>query len=304
MDSWRRAVAIADRQGGVIGRGQLAAAGITPTTVDRRRAAGILHRRQPGVYAVGRPTVSPYGAAFSAVLATRGAGALAARSALAAVAALPWPSRPEVIVTGGTRRIPDVAVRRTRHLPEDDLWTDQHGLRICRWPRAIVDLAASGTVVQLQDALDGVERQGLLNLPRLEAAIAAHRRPGLPKLRRALEPFLTLTDEEHRSLLERFATVALRRAGIDGFALNAPFRLPGGRTIVIDLLFAAAGLAVEIDGRATHERARQFQEDRRRDRELLKLGIRSARFTWQDVRFRPAQVCRDVDTLLARSRGG
>jgi very-short-patch-repair endonuclease len=298
VDAWRRALTIAERQGGVISRRQLVAAGVSPATIDRWRASGLAHPRQRGVVALGRPTVSPYGVAFSAFLAADGRGALAATTALAVLGALGWSAVPELVVTGGTRRIAEVRVRRTRHLPAADLWRDPNGLLVCRWPRAIVDLAASASVAQLQDALDGLERRSLLDVGVLERAIAERPRPGTTKLRRALQPFLTLTAEEHRSLLERFTTTALRRAGIGGFALNAPVRVERGRTILVDLLFADAALVVEVDGRSTHERARQFQEDRWRDRELLKRGVRTARFTWQDVRFRPVRVCDDVRALL------
>jgi very-short-patch-repair endonuclease len=303
VTGWERALGIARRQGGAAGRRQLLEAGLSTSAIDRRRRSGSLHDRHPAVYAVGRPELSPYGEAHAAVLATCGRGALGGASALALVGAAPWPAVPQVLVVGGPLRLSGAAVRRTRRLPEADLRRDRHGLVACRWPRALVDLAAVVPVAGLQDHLDGLERIGLLDVPLLQELVARQRWPGVPKLRRAWEPFLTISGEEYRSLLERFTTRVLRRAGVDGFRVNAPLTLADGRRVVPDLWFAEHRLAVELDGRSTHARARAFEADRRRDRELLKAGIRTARFAWQDVRFRPTDVCRDIDDLLRAARG-
>ncbi len=159
-------------------------------------------------------------------------------------------------------------------------------------------MGATSSVAEIQDALDGVEKRGLLDVEVLDRALIAHPRPGQRKVAAALQPFRTLSEEEYRSLLERFAARMMRRVGLRGFVPNARM-VVSGRTVVIDFWFPDARLAVEVDGRASHDRARQFQSDRDRDRALLRGGIRTVRFTWQDVMHRPAMVIADLLALLA-----
>lgn len=305
MSTWRRAIEVSDRQGGAIGHRQLRVIGLSSSAIGRRLRADQLFERHRAVYALGRPSLSPYGEACAAVLATNGRGALDGWSALTHAGMVRWPAAPEIVVVGGAPDLDGVHVRRTRRLATGDVWTDRVGLRSCRWPLAIVHLAARSTVRELQDALDAVERRELLHLPDLERTMAGARgRAGMPALREALEPFLTITPAEHRSLLERFARVRLVRAGLGDHLVNHPIVLLDGTRILVDIWFPAARVAVEVDGRATHERARQFAFDRRRDRELQKLDATPLRFTWQDVMFRAAMVVADVQLFVCRAEPG
>jgi hypothetical protein len=131
-----------------------------------------------------------------------------------------------------------------------------------------------------------------------QAMRASAGRRGLPKLATALEPFTTIPEAEYLSLLERFATMVLRPAGFEP-EINAPLTLGDGTQVRIDLLLREQRVAIEVDGRASHARTLQFGSDRRRDRELQKLRFRTPRFTWQDVRYRPQHVLRDVREILA-----
>src|SRR5689334_610044 len=56
-----RASAIAARQFGAIARRQLESAGFTASRIDRWLRSGRLHRRYPGVYAVGRADLAVEG---------------------------------------------------------------------------------------------------------------------------------------------------------------------------------------------------------------------------------------------------
>ena len=51
----------------------------------------------------------------------------------------------------------------------------------------------------------------------------------------------------------------------------------------VDFLWRAAGLAVETDGRAAHDRARARERDARRDAWLAQAGFEVQRFTWPQV---------------------
>jgi very-short-patch-repair endonuclease len=251
------------------------------------------------VYALGRPGLGPYGEAWAAALAAGDRGALTGWSAAALMSLAEWPRRPELLVVGGSLRLHGARVLRTRSLAPDEIIEDAAGLRFTAWPRTVTDLAARSSVAELQTVLDALDRRGLLHLPTLHAAIRrACGREGLPKLRRALEPFTTLPDADYRSLLERFGAMLLRSRALAEHEVNGPVDLPSGRRIHVDVLFRDAMVAVEIDGRDSHDRAVQFGIDRERDRELQKLGYRVLRFTWEDVMPNPRRVIRDIRALL------
>jgi very-short-patch-repair endonuclease len=64
----------------------------------------------------------------------------------------------------------------------------------------------------------------------------------------------------------------------------------------VDFHWPDQNLAVELDGAAAHQARRKFEEDRRRDRELAKQGLRVLRVTWRQ----PEEGTRDVAAILRR----
>src|SRR3954469_5651686 len=81
--------ALTRRQHGVVSRWQLRRLGFTRHAIAHRLANGRLHEVLPGVYAVGRPTLSRYGRWMAAVLAC-GDGAVLSHLSAAAL----WEIRP------------------------------------------------------------------------------------------------------------------------------------------------------------------------------------------------------------------
>lgn len=297
---WDRAIDRADQLGGAIGHDQLRAEGLSRSAIGRRLGRQLFVRHE-GVYALGRRELTPYGEAWAAALAVGGRGGLALGSAAAILGAAPWPSTPHVLVVGGPLELDGVTVRRTRTLHPDEIVESRSGLRHTVWHRTITDLAARSSVSELQSVLDALDRREALDLLMLEEAIRRARgRAGLRKLHRALVPFTSIPHAEYHSLLERFSAVVLHGAGLGDHEIQGAVALPDGRTIHVDVLFRRAGVAVEIDGRSSHDRAVQWGIDKERDRELQKLGFVVLRFTWHDVRDRPEVVIRDLRAVLAR----
>ena len=68
--------------------------------------------------------------------------------------------------------------------------------------------------------------------------------------------------------------------------------------LTVDFLWPRAALVVEVDGRASHETRKGFEQDRDRDGRLTTAGYRVLRFTWRDVTTRPAVVAQRVATVL------
>jgi very-short-patch-repair endonuclease len=57
----------------------------------------------------------------------------------------------------------------------------------------------------------------------------------------------------------------------------------GHRVVRPDCLYRRLKLVVELDGRVAHQRRRDFESDRRRDRELVVAGLRPIRITSEQL---------------------
>ena len=161
---------IAARQYGAVSRRQLAAAGIGCSQIRTWVQLGRLHRRQPGVFAWGRPDLGAEGELAVALLHA-GPGA-----ALASLTALWWMHllnrRPRCIHVASPRRVssrPGIVVSRpgilTRRL--------HRGLPVVPLPEAL--LAATGDLSRdsLRLVLARAEFEHLLDRDELEASCAA-----------------------------------------------------------------------------------------------------------------------------------
>lgn len=82
-------------------------------------------------------------------------------------------------------------------------------------------------------------------------------------------------------------------------AFNQPIEVPGARRMIVDLLFAAAGLIVEIDGYRFHRGRRAFQRDRHRDYLLMREGWRVLRLTATEVADAPEASVDKIRALLS-----
>ena len=80
--SWRRVVAAAESQYGVLSHAQLLALGLSRQAIKHRVARGKVHRVYRGVYAVGRPQLDRNGQRVAALLAC-GSGSALSHSASA-----------------------------------------------------------------------------------------------------------------------------------------------------------------------------------------------------------------------------
>lgn len=311
-----RIAAYAARQGGVVARFQLRREGLDDDAIACRLASGTLHRVHPGVYAVGHPALTAYGATWAALLACvpkrsdrhpsrapRVAAGFWSAAALLGVAR--WPAVPQIIVRGKARELDGVIVRSTRSLGPEPLRRDPAGLLFTALPRTVLDLAVRSSIAELQEVLDLAERRRRLDVGAIESRLALPGgRGGHRKLRLALEPWTTISDADYRSLLERFSAMVLAPAGLPPHEINGTLTLGNGRHVIVDILFRDLRLAVEIDGRSVHDRAVQSESDKERDREFQKLGWVVLRFVWRDIRDRPGLVLRDLRAIIAARAAG
>ncbi|HUG41180.1 MAG TPA: type IV toxin-antitoxin system AbiEi family antitoxin domain-containing protein [Longimicrobiales bacterium] len=291
---------LAAPQHGVVARAQLVAAGVPAHGIDHRLRDGRLEGLFRGVYRVPAPLAGRYEREMAAVLACGHDALLSHRSATAVWTLLPAVAGEPVeeVSMRGTYRVPGPSVRvhRVTRLDAADR-TVAHGIPITTPARTIVDIAATATARELEQALAVAERDGLATPDEVARALA--RRPG----RRGAGILRALLDSAEppafaRSEAEELLLALVRSAG-----------LPAPRTNVIvcgfevDFLWSAAGLVVEIDGFEFHRSREAFERDRRRDADLMTAGYRVMRVTWRQLRDESHVVLARLARALATTTG-
>jgi very-short-patch-repair endonuclease len=284
--------ALAERQVGMVARGQLLSIGLTRGAIDGRLARGLLHIEYRSVYRVGHRAPLPFSREMGAVLAAGPRAALSHRSAGFLWDLLPAP-RDGIDLTGPARAArPGLRMHRTPLEPSEV--TRCRGIPVTTTVRTILDLAGGLAAGELERVVAEAERRRLVTLRALALALERHpRRRGAPSLRallhRGLAPAFTRSQAERRLL-------ALVRAA----ALPPP-----DHNVVVagserDLVWLEHGLVVETDGYEHHRGRAAFEADSARDAALLAQGLRTLRFTWRQLEDRPHEVVARLAQALAR----
>ncbi len=276
---------LAARQAGVVTREQLRALGLGDARIDSWIRTGRLHRRHHNVYAVGRPELSRMGEWVAAVWACGDGGVLSHWSAGALHRTVAeTATEVHVSTTRDLKSRPGIVVHRTRHLDPADVMAFSL-LPVTRQPRTLVDLADLVSYEELRGIADRLRR---LDLPALRAA--QERAPN----RRGAGRVARLVASDRRRTRSEFERRFLRFCAARGLprpdATNV--RTAGHE---VDVLYASARLAVELDGRAHHERRAQMRADRRRDADLQLAGLRVLRLVWEQLD--PPEAARTADVV-------
>ena len=287
-----RIAELAERQHGVVAVRQLLEIGFGRAAIQYRLSSGSLHQLFRGAYAVGHPSVSPRGRIMAAVLAS-GDDALASHHAGTYV----WGAR------RSERGVVDVTVRRSRHgqsgiklhrvrylHPDDRAVVDN--IPVTSVARTILDQAETLQPHELANLVTEFESRRLFDLRALERTIA--RNPG----RRGIKPL--------RALLAGYSEPAVTRSEAEKLLLRvcAGAGLPRPQTNLIvaghrvDALWPEQRLVVEVDSRTHHMTAAAFEDDRRRDADLMLAGYRVLRLTWRRLRYEPEAVVATLRALL------
>jgi very-short-patch-repair endonuclease len=247
----------------------------------------IVHR---GVYAVGHAALSVEGRLMAAVLAHGPGAVLSHRSAAERWNMLRRSASPRIDVTiprrGGLRRRPPVVVH---HAPGVRVTTvDGFPVTTVAW--TMLDLAASAPERLVEQAVEGAERAGVLDLAELREVTAVVR-PGVRVLREALAEF---DDAPTNRELERLFLQLCRDHGLPRPHVNV--WVEGA---LVDFFWPEARLIVETDGLETHGTRAAVERDHGRDAVHALAGHRTQRFTWRQVTREPAMVAEVVRHLLA-----
>ena len=281
---WGGLAALSRRQSAVVSIEQLHALALSDDRVALLVAQGRLLRLHRGVYADGLARLAPRGRLFAAQLALGPSAFLSHRTALAVhgVRALDVRRIEVTVVSGHTPRRDGVFVHRTSTDPPATEVRTVDGLRVAAPWRALIEVAAFERDGELDRLIAGLARRRLLDLGRIDAAIA--RRAGvrgIVSLRAALARYRPAPPDA--STLERdFAAWLATHAEIAAPERNLHLQGDGARW-ELDFLWPAQRLVVETDGSPYHLTPSELERDRVKDAWLQRHGYRVLRVT--DFRF-------------------
>lgn len=280
---WAGAEAMANRQFGVVSRGQLRGIGLTDSAISHAISTSGLHPVFRGVYAFGRAAIEPRGRLLAATLACGECAVVSHRSAAASMGLLDTaPVAIDVIAPGGRGREIDGIRRHDVRRPATWEVGTFAGVPCTSPSRTLVDLAGEVGVRTLRSCFERAAAKGLLDLDAVEASLRPRRR-GAPALRALLaewRPALPAGAKPRiRSPLEAMVLPLLGKRRLPAPRCNAPVELAEGRRIEVDFLWPDQRFVLEADSRDFHGTEAAFERDRWRDRELMRVGIRSLRVT-------------------------
>jgi len=295
---------IAERQHGVIGRGQLLKLGLTRAQAHQDVDADRWQTVYPGVYLTHTGPISPLARVWAAVL-YGGNSAVASRStALWLAGALDVPPDSVHISIGHRRRVrtqPGLRVHRLRAL---DLKPTSVVHPVAAPPRlrvenAVLDHAGVSNDVVTVDLVLRVIQRRLTTAARIRAALIAE---GRHRWRRLITDVTMEASEGVASPLERMYLQKIERAHtLPAGRRNAPEFLPGVGRLYRDVRYTNWHVVVELDGREAHPADAAFR-DLRRDNRAVVAGEAVLRYGWRDVIGSPCSVAAQVLEVL-RARG-
>jgi hypothetical protein len=169
--------------------------------------------------------------------------------------------------------------------------TPHKGFPITLPNQAILDFAATGTHDLLRLVLANADFQGLLDVTALQASIGQGI-DGTAALRAAIRihlPALALT----RSRIERLFLALCQRYGIPIPETNVYFL-----GWLLDAVWHASKLVVEIDETSGHKTPAQIRQDRRREFELRAAGYIVLRYTEEQLMTMPEAIAAEIASYL------
>jgi len=275
---------MARRQHGVVRRSDLEGIGFSEEAVEHRLATGRLHLISPGVYAVGRPELTPNGRWMAAVLACGDDAVLSHRSA-----AELWGFGHEE-----ARRI-DVSIRRKSKVRRNGIKVRvrpslaagsvavRFGIPVTNPVQTLVDLATELRPMRLERAVNEADKLDLVDPESLRRALDGYLgMPGVRTLRTMLDRHTFRLSDSDLEIL--FRPLAL--------AAGLPLPLTRHRVLghEVDFWFPDHDLVVETDGLRYHRTPAQQARAARRDQKHTAAGLRVLRFTHWQIAHAPNEV--------------
>jgi very-short-patch-repair endonuclease len=285
---------LARDQHGVVARRQLSSCRLSEFQIDgliRRRELRPIH---PGVYTPRPVPTSFQQRMWAAVLWCD--GVVSHRSAAAVFGDIPAPRTDIIHLTIGRPfqgRIAGVMLHRVPLPTSEIVMIDS--LPVTSRTRTMIDLLRVERYPVARDLLDRAVSQRWLELDSVRHAVSVGLgRTGNVQLRKLISAFEAGAQAESERILHRL----LRRAAVEGWEPQYRVRLASS-IAYLDVGFPQQRLAIEVDGRRTHdELSGRFESDRSRQNELQAQGWRVLRFTWRMLMDEPDAVIAKIKQLL------
>jgi very-short-patch-repair endonuclease len=275
---------LARAQHGVLARTDLLDLGFSDAGIKHRVASGRLHPVAAGVYAVGRPDLSPRGRWMTAVLAC-GEGAVLSHRSAAELWGIGFEERGRIDVSIRRRSRLEragVKVRARPKLPDGNV-VRRFGIPVTNPTQTLVDLATELKPVRLERAVNQADVHDLVDPETLRRSLDAY--VGMPGAR----TLRTMLDRHTFRLSDSDLEIYFRP-----LALAAGFPLPLTKQWVlgfeVDFHFPDHGLIVETDGLRYHRTPAQQARMVKRDQTHTSHGFRVLRFTHWQIAHAPNEV--------------
>lgn len=293
---------LARDQWGTFSAGQARAVGASRSLIDRRVRSKEWVRFAEGSFGLPDWPPSFERSLFAGLHAADGRALVGAMSAAALLGVQGFPrNRLEILVPHGARnRNPIAVVRQTRRMPARQMTVRR--LPCPPVERVVCEVARHVGPRRLGAVVDDLVIARRTTLPRIQREYLGLAVPAWPGYR-VVAQVLAARGEEYvptRSELERKADRIL--ATIPGPAPRHEVSV-GDRVEmpqIVDRLYVAERLIVEIDGRAWHTRVADLVRDRRRDRRAAILGYTTFRFGHEEIDHDADGVRADVMSYLGR----
>lgn len=290
-------------QHGLVTRGQLTGAGLSPGRLQRWLDAGRLVAARPSVYRLAGAPVTWEQRLLAAVLSA-GGGAMASHRSAGRLWGLLDGDAVEITVGADRRpRLPGAVVHRSGDVAGAHA-VCRDGIPATTPLRLLADLGAVLSHAAVEDVLDAALARRLVTVAGAEHAldeVGRRGRAGAGVLRDILDR-RALARDRPDSLLEPRMARLLRSAGLPPAAFQHELRHSGRFVARVDFAYPAVRLAIEVDGWAPHSSPAAFQSDLTRQNALVALGWTVLRFTWGDVVHRPDAVAAQVAGVLRTLR--
>jgi hypothetical protein len=284
-----RVLALAKGQHGHIARRQVMALGLSRGAIDGRIASGEYVRVHHGVYCIAPRRDDPVSRAAAAVLACGDGAVLSHGSAATLWGFLRYWTFPFEVIAAGERQRPGIIAHRCLSLKRRDI-TRQHDIPTTSPERTILDNAPRLTRKQLTRMVNDGRLRGYVHLAAL--ADVTSRNPYHPGAK-LLRPFADDPSNPTRSGFEDAFKAFCATHNLPTPLINT--KVNGYE---VDAYFPEHNLIVELDSRRYHDDPESFEDDRERDAEQLKHGLKTLRITDERFEQSPAQEAERLQEIL------
>lgn len=285
--------AVAAKQSGNITRRQLLDLGLDDGSISWRVKMGRLHRVFRGVYAVGRRPITAQERGSAAVLACGPGAALSHSSGMALWGFWKHWDKPFEVTVVGDRRTRGVRVHRSITLRWQDV-TTHLGIRVTTPARTLLDVSPRLTAKTLKRTVSNALHSPWMTEDQLAGTVARHSAaPGAKRI----SALIGLPGTPTRSGWEDEFPTFCAAHGLPAPVMGVPMC-----GYIVDALFVAEGVIVELDSWRFHKDRIAFETDRERDAETLARGLVTIRVTEERLDERPRAEAARLHEILAHRR--